>query len=161
MTSILNHPLLIFVATFLILWLAAEAGVFLRKPWGGLAEDIRADYAVVLGATLTLLGLIIGFTFSMATTRYDQRKTYEEEEANAIGTEYLRAGLLPAASAAQARTLLVRYAALRVRFYQTRDRAELPGIDADTAALQNQLWAVVAALPRRSQAPFRGWPRRA
>ena len=38
-------------------------------------------------ATLTLLGLIIGFSFSMATTRYDLRKTYEEAEANAIGKD--------------------------------------------------------------------------
>ena len=51
-------------------------------------------------ATLTLLGLIIGFSFSMAITRYDLRKNYEEAEANAIGTEYVRAGLLPAADAA-------------------------------------------------------------
>ena len=39
-------------------------------------------------ATLTLLGLIIGFSFSMAIGRYDLRRTYEEAEANAIGTEY-------------------------------------------------------------------------
>jgi hypothetical protein len=43
---------------------------------------------------LTLLALIIGFSFSMAVSRYDQRKSYEEAEANAIGTEYARADLL-------------------------------------------------------------------
>ena len=43
-----------------------------------------------MAASLTLPGLIIGFTFSMAIDRYDQRKNYEEAEANAIGTEYLR-----------------------------------------------------------------------
>jgi hypothetical protein len=47
---------------------------------------------------MTLLALIIGFTFSMAVSRYDQRRTLEEAEANAIGTEYLRADLLPADS---------------------------------------------------------------
>jgi hypothetical protein len=54
-------------------------------------SEEREDFGVLLTATLTLLGLIIGFTFSMAISRYDQRKNYEEEEANAIGTEYLRA----------------------------------------------------------------------
>jgi hypothetical protein len=49
---------------------------------------------VVPAATLTLLGLIIGFSFSMAINRYDQRKNYEEAEVNAIGTEY--AGHRPA-----------------------------------------------------------------
>lgn len=154
MTSILNYPRWVFVATFVLLWLSAEIGVLLRKPLGGLAEDLRADYGVILGATLTLLGLIIGFTFSMATTRYDQRKTYEEEEANAIGTEYLRVDLLPAASAAEARGLLVRYTALRIQFYQTRDRGELPRIDADTAALENQLWQAAAAAAKAQPSPI-------
>jgi hypothetical protein len=61
---------------------------------------------LVLGATLTLLSLIVGFSFSMAVGRYDQRKNLEEEEANAIGTEYARAELLPAAAAARVRALL-------------------------------------------------------
>ena len=52
-----------------------------------LAEGTREDFGIVLGAALTLLGLIIGFSFSLAVSRYDQRKNYEEAEANAIGTE--------------------------------------------------------------------------
>ena len=65
-----------------------------------LEQDIREDFGVTLAATLTLLGLLIGFSFSMAISRYDQTKNYEEEEANAIGIEYVRADLLPAADAA-------------------------------------------------------------
>jgi hypothetical protein len=53
---------------------------------------------------LTLPALIIGFSFSMATTRYDQRKNYEEQEANAIGTEYARADLLSPVDAAKVRS---------------------------------------------------------
>jgi hypothetical protein len=68
-----------------------------------LEEDIREDFGVIQTATLTLLGLIIGFTFSMAVGRYEQRKNYEEAEANAIGTEYVRADLLPGADAARVR----------------------------------------------------------
>ena len=63
----------------------------------------------MLTATLTLLALIIGFTFSMAVSRYDLRKNYEEAEANAIGTELLRADLLPADDAANTRRLLRGY----------------------------------------------------
>ena len=55
----------------------------------------------MINASLTLLALIIGFSFSMAVSRYDQRKNYEEEEANAIGTEYVRVDLLPAEDAGQ------------------------------------------------------------
>ena len=67
---------------------------------------MREDFGLILAAALTLLRLIIGFSFSMATSRYDQRKNLEEAEANAIGTEYARAGLLPAADAAKVRALL-------------------------------------------------------
>ena len=57
---------------------------------------MHEHFGIILAATLTLLGLVIGFTFSMAINRYNLRKNYEEAEANAIGTEFLRADLLPA-----------------------------------------------------------------
>ena len=92
---VLNHPPLLFVVSFVALWLCAWMGwLFLGKRWS-LEKEIRENFGFILGASLTLLGLIIGFSFSMATDRYDMRKNYEEAEANAIGTEYLRASLLP------------------------------------------------------------------
>src|SRR5208282_5602357 len=100
---------------------------------------------LVLAASLTLLGLIIGFSFSMAVTRYDQRKNYEEAEANAIGTEYLRADLLPAANAAKVRVLLREYLDQRILFYQSRDERRLREIDVSTARLQTELWSAVQA----------------
>jgi hypothetical protein len=95
----------------------------------------------LLTASLTLLGLITGFTFSMAVNRYDLRKNYEEQEANAIGTEYLRVELLPAAEATQARALLRDYLGQRVLFYTTSDAARLRDIDAQTQRLEEQLWS--------------------
>ncbi|HQR48601.1 MAG TPA: hypothetical protein PL152_04645, partial [Steroidobacteraceae bacterium] len=86
---------------------------------------------------------IIGFTFSMALGRYDQRKAYEEEEANAIGTEYLRAEMLPAADAARVQSLLREYLDQRILFYTTRDEDALSGISAKTSDLQSQMWAAV------------------
>src|SRR6266481_6653194 len=103
--NLMNFPLVVLVVSFLVLVLAAWIGDFFRRREGALKEDEREDYSTVVGATLTLLGLIIGFSFSMAIGRYDQRKNYEEEEANAIGTEYLRADLLPAESAAKVHAL--------------------------------------------------------
>jgi hypothetical protein len=131
------------VITFLVLWFAAWVGLKLSMRLHGLAEGMRNDYGVVLGATLTLLGLIIGFSFSMAIGRYDQRKIYEEEEANAIGTEYLRADLLPA-NGARVRELLRQYTDLRIRFYKTRDKDELVHIDSDTARVQDEMWRNVS-----------------
>jgi hypothetical protein len=136
-----NMPLLLFVTFFLLFWLSARIGFKARRAHA----DEPEGFGVVMGATLTLLGLIIGFTFSMAISRYDQRKNYEEEEANAIGTEYLRAGVLPAADAANVRSLLGRYLAERILFYTRRDPLELEHINDTTARLQSELWSAVQA----------------
>jgi hypothetical protein len=135
-------PILYFLPTALCLWLAARFGVFLRnrRP---LQEDEQADFGVIQAATLTLLALIIGFSFSMATSRYDLRKNYEEAEANAIGTEWVRAGLLSPEDAAKVHSLLRLYLDLRIAFYRTRDMRELQQINNDTSRVQNDLWSSV------------------
>jgi hypothetical protein len=138
-------PLLLFAISLFALWFSARIGVSVCKKRGPLAQDVREDFGLILAATLTLLGLIIGFSFSMAVSRYDQRKNYEEDEANAIGTEYVRADLLPASEAARVRALLRSYLDQRLLFYRTRDQHKLRQIDADTARLQNELWGTVQA----------------
>jgi hypothetical protein len=138
----LSYPRIFFLVSLLVLWVSAQAGTWLRRR-RPLKDGEREDFNVVEAATLTLLGLIIGFSFSMAITRYDLRKNYEEAEANAIGTEYVRAGLLPAADAAGVRTQLGKYLELRLRFYRTRSEQELQQIDADTAQLQREMWSAV------------------
>ena len=151
---LLNRPLFLFVVTFLLLWLAAWIGMAIRSRQHELPESMRADYGPIIGATLTLLGLLIGFTFSMATTRYDLRKSLEEEEANAIGTEYARVDFLPTGNASQVRALLRQYTDLRIRFYTARDQADLSRINADTASMQNQMWAMVAAAAKLQASPL-------
>ncbi len=152
MTNLLDYPLLVFVVSFLILCLSAGVGALIRGKRD--LEKMREHYTVIMGATLTLLALIIGFSFSMATNRYDQRKNYEEEEANAIGTEYLRADLLPAADAERMRALLRKYTDQRVGFYTTRDKQRVAQIDAYTARLQADLWAVVRESAESRPAPI-------
>ena len=81
----------------------------------------------------------------MASSRYDQRKTLEEAEANAIGTELLRADLLPPADAAKVRALLGGYLDQRILFYINRDDTRRTLIDKSTSQLQADLWAAVRA----------------
>jgi hypothetical protein len=142
MAKILDYPIVLLVISVVVLWLSVRLGAALHRRWS-LGEDRREDFGVIEGATLTLLGLIIGFSFSMALSRYDQRKNYEEAEANAIGTEYVRADLLPAAAADRVRVLLRSYVQQRILFYRTRDAQELRQINADTARLQSDLWSAV------------------
>ncbi|NML30158.1 bestrophin-like domain [Paraburkholderia antibiotica] len=142
MPNILNHSELVFFVAFVMMWVAARAGSTLRRL-RKIADDAHDDFSVIQAATLTLLALIIGFTFSMAVGRYDLREHYEEEEASAIGTAYVRADLLPAADASALRELLATYLDVRVRFYTTRDLSDVARIDADTARLQQQMWSTV------------------
>jgi hypothetical protein len=151
MSSFLLHPLSVLVLSFLGLWLAAWLGVQLRRG-RAFTPERRNDFSVIQTATLTLLGLLIGFTFSMAISRYDQRKNLEEAEANAIGTEYLRTDLLAPADRAKARELLKKYADLRIRFYEA-EPGEVGSIDAETARLQSELWSAVVASATRQPNP--------
>lgn len=110
---------------------------------GEMEEGERTDLGVILAAVLTLLGLMIGFSFSMAVTRYNQRVDCEAAEATAIDTEYFRAGLLPQADRARVRGLLSSYLAQRILFYRSRDAVELQGIKTSTARLKIDLWSAV------------------
>jgi hypothetical protein len=144
MNTLTDRPLCVFVVSLAVLWLSAWIGAYFRKRRRQHVEETdRQDYGVVEGATLTLLGLIICFSFSMAITRYDQRKNFEEAEANAIGTEYVRVDLLPAADAVKVRALLRDYVNQRILFYNTRDADKLRQINADIAQLQANLWSTV------------------
>jgi hypothetical protein len=145
MNNLTNYPLLVFALAFFGLWLSARIGSSFLKRQRKLDEEVREDFSIILTATLTLLGLIIGFSFSMAINRYDQRKDYEEAEANAISTEYLRADLLPEADAARVRALLSKYLHQRISFYKTGDQQQLRQINANTAQLQSELWSAVRA----------------
>src|SRR5436309_10245878 len=129
---LMNFPLLVFALSFVVLLLAALFGDTIRTKVHALKGEEHDDFDVVLSATLTLLGLLIGFSFSMAVSRYDQRKNYEEAEANAIGTEYVRADLLPAGDAREVRELLKKYLDQRLLFYTTRDPRQLAKVNADT-----------------------------
>lgn len=80
----------------------------------------------------------------MAVSRYDQRKNLEEEEANAIGTEYLRAQLLPPSDAAHVRDLLKAYLQQRILYYQVRSPSRLLQINTVTSELQAEMWTAVA-----------------
>jgi len=140
-----QYPLAIFVSAFAAQCVAAFLGDFVRRRGSPIKDTTQKDFGTILPAALTLLALIIGFTFSLASTRYDLRKTLEEAEANAIGTEYVRADLLPAPQAAQLRRLLAAYTEQRILFYEVKDVTRLAQIANARAALQREMWDTVTA----------------
>jgi len=115
--------------------------------------ETSADLGIIQTATLTLLGLIIGFTFSMAIARYDLRQTYEEAEANAIGTEFLRADLLPSKTAETIKGLLNEYLDQRILFYSKQDHETARQITQRTIALENAMWNELLPVARTQSTP--------
>jgi len=140
MEQIMNFPGVLSLCALLCLWASARLGVFVRGRMRTVELSELDEFGTVLGATLTLLGLLIGFTFSMAISRYDQRKNYEEEEANAIGTEYVRADLLPEPTRAKVQGQLVQYLDLRIQRYEAHAIDDVSALAARTAQLQNEMW---------------------
>jgi hypothetical protein len=143
MGGIVNFPIVLGICSLLCLWASAQLGFFVRGRVSGIEDGEREDFGTLLGATLTLLGLLIGFSFSMAISRYDQRKDYEEEEANAIGTEYVRADLLPEPARTDVKKQLVEYLSLRIETYDAPVWQDTSGVAARTAQIQGAMWSEV------------------
>jgi hypothetical protein len=128
----------------------------LRRPDGKDSASEGAGY--LLSAALALLGLLIAFTFSMAADRYDARRQLVVEEANAVGTTYLRAQLLPEPARTSASHALIAYIDARREFFAAGpDIAAVEKADARTGALQTQIWniltPVLAAQPQATINP--------
>jgi lipopolysaccharide export LptBFGC system permease protein LptF len=150
MINIVDSPFTIFLIALVALSAAAFFGDRLLRKMRPVKKDEQEDFDTALAATLTLLGLIIGFSFSMAVSRYDQRKNCEEAEANAIGTEFLRADLLPAEDAAKVRELLGTYIKQRITFY-LGEGSPMDGANIKSPNLQAELWSVVAQATKAQQ----------
>jgi hypothetical protein len=110
----------LFAVTVVVILLAIEAGYRLGQYRHRSAVDEReAPVGAIVGATLGLLGFILAFTFGMAAARHDARRQIVVEEANSIGTTYLRAGLLPDGRGAKIRKLLTEYVDVRLEGVQS------------------------------------------
>jgi hypothetical protein len=114
-----------------------------------LAQDsdaARAGFGVVEGAIFALMGLLIAFTFSGAVSRFDTRRQLVVEEANAIGTAFLRLDLLPASARDVLRQNFRDYVEARLEVY-----GKLPDLTAARQALahatrlQGQIWSQALA----------------
>jgi hypothetical protein len=151
MRWLIDEPLVFFAAMLVLFIGCTSVGVLARLHASKLTSADRAEFELVRNAMFTLLGLLIGFAISMAVTRYDLRKTLEESEANAIGTEYARLDFLPAATAASARALLRTYVDERVVFYTSSDPAELARNAKETDQTMRALWAAIVPDTRNNQ----------
>lgn len=109
-------------------------------------DRASGSFTTILGAVLGVLGLLLAFSFSMAVERYDLRKRLILQEANAIGTAYLRSALLAEPARTQMRDLLRAYTDERLARYQADvDPARAERASVESRRLQEAAWNIAAA----------------
>ena len=154
----MSHAGTVFLLTFgLFLGMLFFLGIGRRIGIRRMKEDTEAGaegVGAVDGAVFALLGLLIAFTFSGASSRFDTRRQLIVEETNDIGTAYLRLDLLPAGAQPSLRESFRRYLDTRIEVYR-----KLPDIAAARESLaranelQPQIWRQAVAASQAKGAP--------
>jgi hypothetical protein len=112
-------------------------------------QGALSGIGVAQGAMFTLYGLLLAFTFSEATSRYNARIQLIQEEANAIGTAYLRLDLLAAEAQPALREQLRKYVDSRLEVYRKApDIAAVKAELSESAKLQTGIWTQTVAVSR-------------
>jgi hypothetical protein len=141
-------PWIIFFAVgigiFVLLFGALESGFRwgLRARRGG---NPLPQLGAMQGATLGLLGLLLGFSFSGASGRFIERQDIIVHESNAIGTAYLRADLLSEPHRTSLRSALRSYLVDRLRLFVTLDAAASEPVMLDLERRHHEIWAAGTA----------------
>lgn len=139
-----------------VLFGASEAGYHLGlRLFAKHDEPRRSQIGGVQGAVLGLLGLLLGFTFSMAVNRYETRRDFVLQEANAIGTTFLRAGLLPEDHQQPVKDLLRQYVEVRLKLQAAAEDAFAVSEGfRRSQEIQNALWQHVENVAREAPTPI-------
>lgn len=156
LSALLPSEWVLFLIAAAVLISLAELGFRLGlRLYAAHDESRRSQISGLQGALLGLLGLLIGFTFAMAVARYESRRGLVLKEANAIGTTFLRADLLPEAHRAPVQNLLRRYVDLRLRYQPlASDPAKLAEGLRESATLQSELWRHATVAAEESPTPI-------
>lgn len=151
MKNITDFPLLVFAFSFITMSTAILITHKIFKREGAFEPGFRETFNLVQGSTLSLLALLIGFSFSMSVGNYDTRSKYEEAEAKAINTAYKRFDFLPDTVKPEAKITLQNYLNLRIAFYQTLNQNKQQQINNETIQKGNELWQLLNAPVKEQQ----------
>jgi hypothetical protein len=133
-------------------------GLFLGRYVRHRAEHLREPLGILQSALLGLVGLVLAFGLALAVGRYESRRAAVVDDANDIGTTYLRAQTLPEPIRTRSLRLLVRYTDTSIRLSQsvpTSDKARRTIADGEN--VQRQLWALAGQA--LAEAPIASAPR--
>jgi hypothetical protein len=152
-----THEAIIQCAFFALMLAATEVGFRLGcKSEAGTPAETWSPIATVEAALLGVLALLLGFTMSMAVSRFETRRQLVIDEANAIGTSLLRAKLLPAPEGPEIANLLREYINVRAQYGTSgNDLARLDALHTQTELLQTELWIRATAYAQKDPNPVR------
>jgi len=158
LASIVSSQWLVLVGVAALLLCGAELGYRCGFRLFVQADEARkCQISGVQTATLGLLGLLLGFTFSMAIERFSLRQRLAIDEANVIETTFHQAAFLPEAQRDKVEALLCRYVDLRLAFYDVLgDPARLAEVEGKATAVRDEIWAhaVVTSKGDEKSSPF-------
>ena len=136
----------LYIITISIVLISAEAGWRLGNARQRPDHEENAPVGAIVGATIGSLAFLLAFTFGSAASRFDTRKQPVLQEANAIGTTYLRADFLPEPQRSDVRTCSAICGAACAGRHHTDD----PEAMAQSGALHDRLWADAVAVGTQS-----------
>jgi hypothetical protein len=141
-------PIWLLGSGVLLLLLGASEVGWRRSPEAEPGKENRSQEGYLVSAVLGLLALLLGFTFSMAISHYDARRTLVAEEANAIGTAYLSAQALDEPHRSRISGLLAQYVDNRLALAGAVEPEQAQRLFAVTDALHVQMWSATLAAVR-------------
>lgn len=151
---------LLFLALLAIYLAVAEAGYRIgRRAFNSRTADetSRSGIGFIVGGILGLLAFLLGIALSLADGRHNERRAVVLNEGNAIGTAWLRAGVIGGEEGARMQALIAEYGEVRIRVYRDiRTREDGDRLDAETARLQAALWQVASDVARANPTAVSG-----
>lgn len=146
----------VLLASLAIVFVSIETGFLLakRKLESLGTEEKRPELGPTFTACLTLLAFMIAIVFSSVESRYEKRKLLVMDEANAIGTVYLQAGLLPETARARIRQSLYEYVTLRIEAAQLETMGQVEQAIEKSEDLQSIMWSRTVALTDQLPTPI-------
>ena len=137
---------------------ATLAGHLVGRSSREQSEDVREPFAVMQAALIGFMGLVLAFGISLAVGRYEARRAAVVDEANAIGTTYLRAQTLAEPIRTESLALLQRFADISIRLTDTvPGSSEEQQAVAESAQVGQRLWALAGQA--LNEAPVASAPR--
>jgi hypothetical protein len=147
--SNINEWLLVLIVLLALMLVYLAGFTFGKSNFKEKGEKQLRLITTIQTGLLALLGIMLAFSFSLASTRFEKRRELVITESMNIGTSYFRAGLLPDTLKRDLRKLLIEYLNVRTNFYKEgNSEADMVNIQRTARLIQVKLWYKTVTIGR-------------